>query len=79
MVPEDERHEAFACDVLLDFTECRTDILVFAPDLQWTIAFTHEQPNLGPYFSRARVVHRRPVRAGLTGCTLTLPDASLFR
>jgi len=55
VVPEDERDEAFVCHAPapIDFSDCRTDILVFPPDFHWTVAFTHEQPELGPYFSRA--------------------------
>lgn len=55
VIPENEHHQAFTCGSrsLLDFTECRTDILVFPPNLDWTVAFTHEQPEFGPYFSRA--------------------------
>jgi hypothetical protein len=55
VVPEDADDKAFICrtPTPLDFSVCRTDILVFPPDLDWTVAFTHEQPELGPYFSRA--------------------------
>lgn len=55
VVPEDEDDDAFVCQAagLLDFSACQTDILVFPPTFAWTVAFTHEQPHLGPYFSRA--------------------------
>jgi hypothetical protein len=55
VVPEDEDGDAFLCRTAspLDFSDCRTDVLVFPPELNWTAAFTHEQPELGPYFSRA--------------------------
>jgi len=55
VIPEDEGDDAFICraPALLDFSDCETDVVVFPPDLRWTIAFTHEQPDLGPYFSRA--------------------------
>ncbi|HET9957332.1 MAG TPA: DUF4275 family protein, partial [Polyangiaceae bacterium] len=55
VVPEDEDNPAFACraSALLDFSSCHTDVLVFPVALSWTMAFTHEQPELGPYFSRA--------------------------
>lgn len=55
VVPEDEGDDAFVCraSALIDFTDCETDILVFPRALEWTVAYTHEQPELGPYFSRA--------------------------
>jgi hypothetical protein len=55
VVPEDEGEDAFVCHAPtpLDFSDCQTDILVFPPGLDWTVAFTHEQPDLGPYFSRS--------------------------
>jgi hypothetical protein len=55
VVPEDEGEDAFVChaNALLDFSDCQTDILVFPAGLDWTVAFTHEQPDLGPYFSRS--------------------------
>jgi hypothetical protein len=31
----------------------RTDILVAPTTMTWTMAFTHEQPTLGPYFAEA--------------------------
>lgn len=55
VVPEDEDDPAFVCRTpkRLDFSDCQTDVLVFPLALDWTIAFTHEQPEFGPYFSRA--------------------------
>jgi hypothetical protein len=55
VVPESDTECAFVCRAraFLDFSDCQTDILVFPPELDWTVAFTHEQPELGPYFSRA--------------------------
>jgi len=55
VIPEDDGERAFSCRsrALLDFSICRTDILVFPPALVWTAVFTHEQPEFGPYFSRA--------------------------
>lgn len=51
--PEDDY--AFLCraPALFDFSDCEADIIVFSPDLRWTVAFTHEQPDLGPYFARS--------------------------
>lgn len=37
--------------VLPDLTFLRTDIYVFPESMEWTMAFTHEQPWLGPYFA----------------------------
>jgi hypothetical protein len=55
VIPEDEGDDAFLCraPALFDFSDCEADIIVFPPDLRWTVAFTHEQPDLGPYFARA--------------------------
>lgn len=30
----------------------RTDALVFPENLAWTMAFTHEEPSLGPFFAK---------------------------
>ena len=35
-----------------DLTPTRLDLHVFPESLAWTMAFTHEQPDLGPYFTR---------------------------
>ena len=35
-----------------DLTELRLDLYVFPESAEWTMAFTHEQPGIGPYFSR---------------------------
>ncbi len=53
VIPEDQEPSAFICSGprLLDFSECGTDVHVFPEDLSWTAAFTHEQPDIGPYFS----------------------------
>jgi hypothetical protein len=54
VIPEDEEQSAFICNGprLLDFSDCRADVHVFPENLSWTAAFTHEQPDIGPYFSR---------------------------
>jgi hypothetical protein len=41
----------------IDFGPCREDIEVFPPDMRWTVAFTHEQPDIGPFFCRAQWCH----------------------
>lgn len=55
VIPEDDGDDAFVfrAPALLDFSDCQTDIIVFPPDFRWTVAFTHEQPDLGPYFARS--------------------------
>ncbi len=35
-----------------DLSSLRMDAYVFPASLEWTMAFTHEQPGLGPYFTR---------------------------
>ncbi len=36
---------------LPDLTDLGDDTYVFPESLEWTMAFTHEQPGLGPYFT----------------------------
>ena len=35
-----------------DLSELRCDIYVTHQNLKWTVAFTHEQPHLGPFFAQ---------------------------
>ncbi|MEM8542305.1 MAG: DUF4275 family protein [Pseudomonadota bacterium] len=35
-----------------DFTPIRADIYVVHHNMKWTMVFTHEQPNNGPYFTK---------------------------
>jgi len=35
-----------------DFSEMFMDLYVFESSLNWTMAFTHEQPEIGPYFCK---------------------------
>jgi hypothetical protein len=55
VVSQDETQTAFSCasETPIDFSECGTDVYVFPEDYAWTIAFTHEEPQIGPFFSRA--------------------------
>ena len=41
------------CDAIPspDLTGLHSDFFVFPPNLLWTMSFTHEQPDLGPYFA----------------------------
>ena len=53
VVPEDRRWPAFRCagGGWPDFAATRLDVYVWPTDLDWTMAFTHEQDSgLGPYF-----------------------------
>ena len=38
---------------LPDFSGLNADIYVAPPSFEWTMVFTHEGPDFGPYFSRA--------------------------
>jgi hypothetical protein len=59
VVPESIRLAAFRLERAspIDFTACMEDIEIFPPDLKWTVAFTHEQPDIGPFFCRAQWCH----------------------
>lgn len=35
---------------LPDLSGCRDDLYVFPESLEWSMAFTHEQPTIGPYY-----------------------------
>jgi hypothetical protein len=52
--PQDERLPAFEIvrRSLPDFENSGQDIYVWPNGLDWTMAFTHEDGWLGPYFSR---------------------------
>ena len=51
IVLSNDRDEAFTTDVLPE--KCSfSDFYVFPPNLAWTMAFTHEDGLLGPYFAR---------------------------
>lgn len=54
----DEALEFFAsCEAqpYPDLSALRRDVYVSHQNLKWTVAFTHEQPHLGPFFARRRV------------------------
>ena len=55
MIPQEDRNVAFSCksDRHIDVSACGIDLYVVPHDFSWTIAFTHEQPGIGPFFSRA--------------------------
>ena len=44
---------AYECTAseLPDFSDYSDEVYVCAHDFQWSMAFTHEQPDLGPYFA----------------------------
>jgi len=37
---------------LPDLSSLGDDLYVFPPSMEWTMAFTHEGPDIGPYFAR---------------------------
>jgi len=41
---------------LPDLTFLRTDLYVFPESMEWSMAFTHEQPEVGSLFHAARLV-----------------------
>jgi hypothetical protein len=52
VISEDEGRHAFkfgGC-VPIDFGPCGEDLYVVPSTLDWTMAFTHEQPEIGPFF-----------------------------
>lgn len=55
IVPEDEPLHAYECRgrKLPDLSSLNQDIYVFPPDLAWTMVFTHEQPEMGPYYAES--------------------------
>jgi hypothetical protein len=46
-----DRRQAIVTDALPE-ESCLSDYYVFPPNLAWTMAFTHEDGWLGPYFAR---------------------------
>ena len=54
VIPESEEEEAFRIQgcVPIDFSPSGRDLYVFPLSFQWTMAFTHEQPDTGPFFCR---------------------------
>jgi hypothetical protein len=52
--PQDERYSAFEVrdGSLPDFRNSGLDLYVWPDDLEWTMAFTHEEDWHGPFFSR---------------------------
>jgi hypothetical protein len=55
IIPESWKHGAgvFCTGPSLpDLTNVHDDLYVFPESLEWTMAFTHEQPKVGPYFTR---------------------------
>jgi hypothetical protein len=45
----------FRChsETLPDLSEILDDLYVFPPDFSWTMVFTHEQTDFGPYFAES--------------------------
>lgn len=51
---DESLQECYQCvgNSLPDLTKLYDDHYVSHPDMCWTMAFTHEQPTLGPYFAK---------------------------
>jgi hypothetical protein len=64
VVPEDEILPAYECtgSTLPDFNASVVDVYVWANDLSWTMAFTHEATSMeiGPFFARRDWADQRP-------------------
>lgn len=54
VLPEDDGGPAFELGgcAPIDFGLCGRDLYVVPATLDWTMAFTHEQPEIGPFFCR---------------------------
>jgi len=54
MIPEFDNILAYRCEEVVspDFSDLYMDLYVFDQSLDWTMAFTHEQPEIGPYFCK---------------------------
>ena len=50
---DEEDHWAYACtsQAYPDFTRFHEDIYVAHHNMKWTMVFTHESPDIGPYFA----------------------------
>lgn len=55
VLPESDRYAAIRCtsSVPVDFSPLRLDIYVAPSSFEWTMVFTHQYPEYGPYFARA--------------------------
>lgn len=51
VILSNDRDEAFLTDMRPEERPC-SDFYVFPPNLAWTMAFTHEEGWLGPYFAQ---------------------------
>lgn len=56
VLPEDDRYAAVRCtgSVPINFSALSLDVYVAPSSFAWTMVFTHEYPEYGPYFAHAR-------------------------
>ena len=54
VVFDEDEEFYFRCEAASypDFTTVSNDVYVAHYDMRWTMAFTHEQPAIGPFFAR---------------------------
>ncbi len=57
---DEEGHWSYDCTSgnYPDFTSFAADIYVAHHNMKWTMAFTHEQPDIGPFFAEATANRR---------------------
>lgn len=55
VLPEDDHSGAirYTSSAPVDFSKLYLDLYIAPPSFEWTMVFTHEHPDYGPYFSRA--------------------------
>ncbi len=55
VLPDDDHLPSIRCSTpaALDFSGLCIDVYVAPRSYEWTMVFTHEAPDFGPYFSRA--------------------------
>jgi hypothetical protein len=72
-ISEEDEREAFEFEgcAPIDFSPCDVDLYVVPSTLDWTMVFTHEQPDIGPFFCRRTWVETDPNanrRSGPVNC-----------
>jgi len=65
VIPEQHSHPTLpaihlSADRLPQFQDSGFDVMVWPPDLGWTMAFTHEEGSCGPYFARREWMAKHP-------------------
>ncbi|MEL6339155.1 MAG: hypothetical protein AAFQ65_04560 [Myxococcota bacterium] len=56
VLPDDENTLGFEINssCIPTFENTFLDVYVVPPDMNWTMVFTHEHPEIGPFFARAK-------------------------